>query len=112
MATRPTRPSLKARLRVADDEADIREALDEGDPVKARNLALASVQSEASKRYADPVVGALIDAELTGTFLAIARDLHQYKPSRPGGVQAGLQVRHLIAAFESALNPPEEGDQR
>jgi hypothetical protein len=112
MATRPTRPSLKARLRVMDDEAAIREALTEGDPAKARNLAIAAVQSEASKRYGDPVTGTLIDAELAGTFLALAKDLYQYKPGRPDGIRAGLQVRHLTEAFETALNPPEEGSQR
>jgi hypothetical protein len=85
-------------------EAAIRAALAAGDSRRALHLARAAYGSEATKlrrrRSAD---GALTDAEMAASLLAVAEGLGTYKPARSGKRREAPSPAALVAAFDQAL---------
>ncbi len=104
----------RADRRAALVESAIRDALAGNSGREALNLAIRALQSEAAKlRRRRPGDAALIDAQLAGSILAIATQLHQHKPARPAGCPRVPGPSHLLDAFEASFQrtTEEEGIQ-
>lgn len=91
-------------------EAAIRAALAAGDSRKALHLARGAYGSEATKlRSRRPADGALTDAEMAASLLAVAEGLGAYKPVRSGNRRRTPSAAELVAAFDQALARAREG---
>src|ERR1700733_1582361 len=97
-----TSAAERAIQRAATVEVAVRKLLAEGNPHAELNLAVGTCQSEAAKvRRRRPADAALIDAELAGSLLALAAQLHAYKPARPSRMPPG--PADLLAMLDSSL---------
>lgn len=94
----------RAANRAESVEVAVKRLLAEGDAHAALNMAVGTFQSEAAKvRRRRPADAALIDAELAGSLLVLARQLHAYKPTRPPGFSGVPGPADLVAMLDSTL---------
>lgn len=101
--------------RATRKDAAIRAALARSDSASALWESVRALTGEAKKvRGWRPADAALIDAELAGTILALAAELHDYKPARPDGCrsQRHPEPEHLTAAYEASLTRAAEEAER
>jgi hypothetical protein len=85
-------------------EAAIRAALAAGESRRALHLARAAYGSEATKlRRRRPADGALTDAEIAASLLAVTEGLGAYQPARSGKTRRAPSPGELVAAFDAAL---------
>ena len=90
--------------RMTKAETDIREALAAGDHRKAVHFAVAAYYSEAAKlRSRRPHDGALTDAQIAASLLAVTEGLSTYKPDRSGEPRGEPSPGRLLDAFVRAL---------
>jgi hypothetical protein len=90
--------------RVSAAEAEIRAALAAGNSRKALHLARAAYGSEAAKLRAHrPDAGALTDAEMAASLLAVTEGLSAYKPDRSGRAREAPSPERLLEVFQATL---------
>jgi len=105
----PASLTERASGRATAAKAAVIDALETGAGQQALNLALRTLQSEAAKlRRRRPGDAAITDAELAGSILAIAAQLHAHKPSRPPGCPRVPAPRHLLGVFEASFQRATE----
>jgi hypothetical protein len=91
-------------------EAAIRAKLAAGDAREAFHVARGAYGSEADKlRDRRPADGALTDAEMAASLLAVTERLGTYKPVRSGRTRRPPSPAELVAAFDRALAAAREG---
>lgn len=99
---------VRAERRADQADAAIRSLLTEADSRGAFNVAVSVLQSEAAKvRRRRPADAARIDAQLAGSILRIARQLHGFQPTRPRGAPRVPRPADLLTSFDTALSDDE-----